>query len=270
MLLMSFVFLVAPLLRSADHPLKATNVAAHVLQYRKDLPDGWRPVYKAVVDTTLQNTTQSVIDTADLCLDFVSDPELPGQDVCGRGDEKFTVTLKPGNSKKVGWSKIFTFEGDPATGSFTDAGKSIVVSLVSLKYANGFLAYFGPPRVVIGQGVFPSSTMFPKVSGCEAAVDFTDEMSEPRVIDAGASDGAWNYGITVSSSETVTFQVVIDSNGSVCDASILKGNRGKEADLRRSESLKKSVWFPAIQNGVPIAVRFVHSWVVQHTVTRFN
>lgn len=282
MVILLMSLLMAPILHSADSPLKATNVAMHVLQYRENFQDGWRPIYKADLDITLRNVSQSAIDTATLCLDFLRHPELPGQVICGEGSQKFTIGLQPGNSTKVGWQKVFTFgsieDVDAATGSFTDVGTAIVVSLVSLKYSNGMIGDFG--RRPIGQGIIPPSKMFPANSGCEEPVDLTDKVSAPRFLGYGSSQSGdgWNFGVDSKPppgkdiaviSETITFQVVINNNGSVCDARVLKDSLGTEVDSHRIEALKKTIWFPAIENGIPVAVRMVKTLTIEHTVGRF-
>lgn len=254
----------------------------HVLQYRKNFPDqkGWRPEYKADLDITLQNVSQSAIDTATLCLDFIENPMQLPRVFCNKGSEEFTIALQPGHSTKIGWSKVFTFEGNPATGSFTNVGTPIVVSLASLRYSNGMLADIGVRP--IGQGVIPSSRMLPTTSGCGGPVNLTAEMSAPIILDPNGPDAAWNLGIDakkflppgtanaiLKTLETITFQIVIGTDGSVCDVSILKDSLGTEVYRYRIEALKKTIWFPAIENGVPVTVRMVKSWPIEHTVSRF-
>ena len=221
-----------------------------------------------------KNVSQSAIDKATLCLDFIRDPKLPGQVTCYAGSEEFTIALQPGHSTKIGWSKVFTFEGNPATGSFTDIGTAIVVSLVFLKYSNGMLADLGSFGVVIGQGIIPSSRMLSEGSGCGTPKEMSDRISEPRILDISqfldlfnASIG--NFSPGSSGIITVIIEVVVDSKGSVCSASILN-SRGLETDPRWIERLKKTTWFPATEGGVPVTVRFVKSLPIQYNVRRFN
>ena len=263
----------APILHSVNIPLKATNVAMHVLQYQRYLPDekGWVPQYKADVDITLQNLSQLPIDAVTLCLSF-QNPKLPGLSACDNGQETFTVALPLGQNTKVAWSSIFSFAGDPATGSFTDAGKDIVVGLLNVRFGNGFFAEF--PEVAIGQGIIPSSRMFPEGSGCGIPKEMSDRISEPRILDFSQFLDLFNASIARNLSPdssgiiTVIIEVVVDSKGSVCSASILN-TLGLETDPRWIEGLKKTTWFPAIEDGVPVTVRFVKSLPIQYKARRF-
>jgi hypothetical protein len=255
-------------------PIKATNVAMHVLQYRRDLPDekGWVPQYKADVDITLQNVSQLPIDAVTLCLSF-EDPKLRevrfALTSCDRGHETFTVILPPGQYTKVAWSSIFSFAGDPATGSFTDAGKDIVVSLLDVRFGNGFFAEFH--EVPIGQGVISSSQGFSEDSGCGIPKEMSDRISEPRAPNLSQFVNSFNASIAHfppgSGIITVTIEVVVGSKGSVCSASVLNSS-GLKTD-GWIEGLKKTTWFPATEDGVPVTVRFVKSLPIQYNVRRF-
>ena len=304
MVILLMLLLTAPILHSADSPLKATNVAMHVLQYRQYFPDqnGWKPQYKAELDVTLQNVSQSAIDMVKLCLSSRRDPNGHQQMDCNGGSAKFTISLQPGHSTKIEWPDLFTFRGDSATGSFTYAGMAIDVGLVSSTYSNGRLADFGDFGVFIGQGIIPSPMKFPAKTVCEEPVDLTAEMSAPRVFDNGHSPplNAFNFGISTKLPpgiqakrvlETITYQVVIGSDGSVCDVSILKDSLGPQGVIGiggsvrglphvpkdslgprvypyRTEGLKTLTWFPAMENGVPVTVRMVKSTTIEHTVSQ--
>lgn len=261
---------------------------------------GWKFQYKADLDFTLQNVSQSAIDKVTLCLDFARDPRSehvihygPDQVTCSAGTESVTTPIQLGHSAKIEWSDLFSFQQDPTTGDYP----IIDVNLVSLRYSGGMLADFGSYGVVIGQGKIPSPMTFPANSNCGEPVDLTAEMSAPRSFNNGnyAPPGTSDFGLDTNLlpgqtgkdiSQTITAQIVIGKDGSVCDVSILKDSfdttvftnqgtkvredtkvLGPEVYPYRIEALKTTAWFPTIENGVPVTVRMVKTIPIETTVS---
>jgi len=159
------------------------------------------------------------------------------------------------------------------------------------------LADFGDHGVIIGQTSIPPSMKFPAKSNCSEPVDLTAEMSAPRIFNNGnpATPGTVDFGLDTrllpgqtgkDISETITAQIVIGKDGSVCDVSILKDSfdttvftnqgtkvredtkvLGPEVYPYRIEVLKTIAWFPAIESGVPVTVRMVKTIPSETTVS---
>ena len=54
---------------------------------------------------------------------------------------------------------------------------------------------------------------------------------------------------------TVVFSYIIRSDGIPCDVTVKQGSWGAEVDRREIELLEKAVYFPAVKDNTPVAVR---------------
>lgn len=303
-----------PTLYAVDLPLKITAITPHVLMFRDYYPDGksWRPDYKMTVDFTIQNVSKSAIDSAVLQIG-VGAKAINNYNAASLQAKMFNLQLKlqPGQIMTMFYGDVFSLGSNSATGAFENAGGSVGITLLSLTYADGMLADFGPEyNRYIGVGTVPQPMTLP-ASSCKTPEKLS-EVSPPREIGRilggvdllkeyqdshksglthaicdsqvakcnadnnnrnlrgpqGAFERAAQFCLasyqqclaeadykSTPPSRTESFKLLIDNSGAVCDVQLAEPNHAAD-DLDRLaiKHLNKLLFFPAVKDGVPVAV----------------
>jgi hypothetical protein len=280
-----------PTLYAVDLPLRATNVVVHVIQYRQYFTngDGWTPDYKAALDITLQNISKYGIEKVGLCIEAASYelpiPVTPAAGICDPTvpAQSFSVHLEPGGSETIPWDGVLSFNADPATGVCKYTGHFVTVAINEVQYANGFRAYFSGKA--IGKGVIPPPIQLPEQSGCQTPrkiYNTSDLVSMPRMVFVSGATPRLplpaSYGRDPQKEvEPITLDYIIGANGAVCSVSVVTAPKfnivsatvAEERIRMAIESMKQQSWFPALENGIPIASEFVKTEQMEIATSKF-
>lgn len=295
-----------PTLCAVDYPLKVTAITPHVLMFRDQYPNeaGWTPDYDMTIDFTIQNVGKSAIDSAILQIG-VGAKVINGNNAVSQQARmwNFQLKLQPGQTMTIFDPSVISLGSNSATGAFENAGGSIAISLLSLTYADGMLAHFGPEyNRYIGVGTIPLPMVLP-ASACKTPEKLS-EVSPPREIQSPPDDilkeyddshksgltpaictsqeeqcvadktrqgiqwagrfcsapyqqclAEANYKPPTPTPRTVNFNLLIDNDGAVCDVQLAEsGHTEDELDRLAIKHLKKVLFFPAVKDGVPVAV----------------
>jgi hypothetical protein len=195
---------------------------------------GWRPDYKMTVDFTIQNVSQSAIDSAVLQIG-VGAKVINDYNAANLQAKMFNLQLKlqPGQTMTIFYGDVFSLGGNSATGAFENAGGSVAIALLGVTYADGMLADFGPEyNRYIGMGTIPPPMTLP-ASGCKTPEKLS-EVSPPRIIqpNSGNVDILKEYQDSHKSALT---PAICDSQVAKCNADNNNRNlRGPQGAFERA------------------------------------
>ena len=129
-LLIIFLILLSAVstLYAIEFPLKVTSVTPHVLMFHTTYQNekGWRPDYKMTVDFTIQNVSQSAIDSAVLQIG-VGAKVINDYNAANLQAKMFNLQLKlqPGQTMTIFYGDVFSLGSNSATGAFDVCARNV-------------------------------------------------------------------------------------------------------------------------------------------------